>query len=250
MNRDEKRDRFAALPPKIVEFENHRVLFPREPTGGTWISANDAGVCLALINWHRIKREPNKGVRTRGEVIRKLAAISSSDEISAAVKKLALRKLRPFRLIAIAPHEMRITEWQWDLRRLERREHEWQRQHWFSSSFDEHTAELVRTKICASFVAGGADPGKGETSRRGRRAGVNAAGYNLTLLRRLHRSHEPKRGPFSICMHRPDAATVSYTEVAVSGRSVVMCYKHGPPCSRRSTTTKTCKLSRVRATNR
>lgn len=250
MNRDEKRDRFAALPPKIVEFKNHRVLFPREPTGGTWISANDAGVCLALINWHRIKREPNNGVRTRGEVVRKLAGISTSDEISAAVKKLALRKLRPFRLIAIVSPENRVIEWRWNLNRLSIRKHSWEPHHWFSSSFDEHTAELVRTKVCASFVAGGGDPGKRETSRLGRSAGVNAAGYSLSWLRRLHRSHEPERGPFSICMHRPDAATVSYTEVAVSGRSVVMCYKHGPPCSRRSTTTKTCKLSRVRTTNR
>lgn len=231
MNRDEKRDRFAALPPKIVEFENHRVLFPREPTGGTWISANDAGVCLALINWHRIKREPNNGVRTRGEVIRKLAGISTSDEISAAVKKLALRKLRPFRLIAIVSSENRVIEWRWNLNRLSIRKHSWEPHHWFSSSFDEATTEATRARVCAALPD-------------------ESAKQDVKWLRRLHRSHEPERGPFSICMHRPDAATVSYTEVAVSGRSVVMCYKHGPPCSRRSTTTKTCKLSRVRTTNR
>lgn len=231
MNRDEKRDRFAALPPKIVEFENHRVLFPREPTGGTWISANDAGVCLALINWHRIKREPNNGVRTRGEVIRKLAGISTSDEISAAVKKLALRKLRPFRLIAIVSSENRVIEWRWNLNRLSIRKHSWEPHHWFSSSFDEATAEATRARVCVALPD--------ESTKQ-----------DVKWLRRLHRSHEPERGPFSICMHRPDAATVSYTEVAVSGRSVVMCYKHGPPCSRRSTTTKTCKLSRVRTTNR
>jgi len=231
MNRDEKRDRFAALPPKIVEFENHRVLFPREPTGGTWISANDAGVCLALINWHRIKREPNNCVRTRGEVIRKLAGISTSDEISAAVKKLALRKLRPFRLISIVSSENRVIEWRWNLNRLSIRKHSWEPHHWFSSSFDETTAEATRARVCAALPD-------------------ESAKQDVKWLRRLHRSHEPERGPFSICMHRPDAATVSYTEVAVSGRSVVMCYKHGPPCSRRSTTTKTCKLSRVRTTNR
>lgn len=230
MNRDEKRDRFAALPPKIVEFENHRVLFPREPTGGTWISANDAGVCLALINWHRIKREPNNGVRTRGEVIRKLAGISTSDEISAAVKKLALRKLRPFRLIAIVSSENRVIEWRWNLNRLSIRKHSWEPHHWFSSSFDEATAEATRAQVCAALPD-------------------ESAKQDVKWLRRLHRSHEPERGPFSICMHRPDAATVSYTEVAVSGRSVVMYYKHGPPCSRRWTT-KTCQLSRVRTTNR
>src|SRR5213594_1728905 len=82
MNRDEKRERFAALGPAIVDLEGHRAVFPTEPNGGTWISANDAGVCLALINWHRIERRPNNGVRSRGEVIRKLAGISTSDESS------------------------------------------------------------------------------------------------------------------------------------------------------------------------
>src|SRR5439155_23166434 len=85
MNRDEKRDRLAALPPEIVEFENHRVLFPREPTGGTWISANDVGVCLALINWHRIKRESNNGDHSSWEYIRILAGITSSNEIYIAI---------------------------------------------------------------------------------------------------------------------------------------------------------------------
>src|SRR6266511_2730145 len=231
MNRDEQRDRFSALPPEIVEFENHRALFPREPTGGTWISANDAGVCLALINWHRIKRETNNGVRSRGEFIRKLVGISTSDEISTAVKKLPLRKLRPFRLIAIVSAENQVIEWRWNLNRLSVRKHSWESRHWFSSSFDEVTAEAERTRVCAAQLD--------ESAKR-----------DVKWLRRLHRSHEPERGPLSICMHRPDAATVSYTEVAVGGRSVVMCYKDGPPCSRRSTTTKTCKLSRVRTTNR
>ena len=230
MNRDEKRDRFTALPAEIVEFQNHRAIFPREPTGGTWISANDAGVCLALINWHRITREPNNGVRSRGEVVRKLAGISTSDKISAAITKLPLRKLRPFRLVAIAPKENRVVEWRWNLNRLTQRKHAWKLRHWFSSGFDEATAEAERTRVCTA-------PSDGSAKR------------DLKWLRRLHRSHEPKRGPFSICMHRPTAATVSYTEVAVSGRSVVMRYKDGPPCSRRSMRLKLCKLSRVRTTN-
>ena len=53
------------------------LFFPREPTGGTWISANDAGVCLALINWHRIEREPKNDLRSRGLVVRELAGKST-----------------------------------------------------------------------------------------------------------------------------------------------------------------------------
>ena len=208
MNRDEKRERFAALAPAIVETETHRAVFPREPTGGTWISVNDAGVCLALINWHRIERKPKSDILSRGLVIRELAGKCSADEIAASVKKLPLRKLRPFRLIVIVPRQISVTEWRWDLQRLTRRDHDWQRQHWFSSGFNEHRAELERTRICAS-------------------ATLNS----LKQLRQLHRSHAPKRGQFSICMHRPDAATVSYTEITVSNQRVSMRYKSGPPCS-------------------
>ena len=244
MNRDEKRDRLAALPPEVIELECHRAIFPWEPTGGTWISANDAGVCLALINWHRIKRESNNGVRSRGEVIRKLAGISTSNEISTAVKKLPLRKLRAFRLIAIVPREKRVIEWRWNLQRLAIRNHEWRRQHWFSSGFDEPRAEVERAKVCASFVAGGGDPGKGETSQRRARTGVNAAGYSVKWLRQLHRSHAPKRGPFSMCMHRPDAMTVSYTEVGVSKKGATMRYKTGPCCSNGRIINRTISLTR------
>jgi Transport and Golgi organisation 2 len=243
MNRDEKRDRFTGLAPVVVELEGHRAIFPREPSGGTWISANEAGVCLALINWHRIKREPNNAVRSRGEVIRTLAGVSTSDEISTAVKKLPLRKLRPFRLIAIVSAENRVIEWRWNLQRLAIRNHEWQRQHWFSSGFDERTAERVRAKICASFVAGGGDPGSRETSR-GRPADVDAAGYSLKWLRQLHRSHAPEPGPFSICMHRSDASTVSYSEIVVSSSRAMMRYKPGPTCFNGAMVTKTISLAR------
>ena len=76
MNRDEKRDRSAALAPAIVETESHRAVFPREPTGGTWISVNDVGVCLALINWHRIERKPKNDTLSRGLVVEELAGQS------------------------------------------------------------------------------------------------------------------------------------------------------------------------------
>ena len=219
MNRDEKWDRFAALAPAIVETESHRAVFPREPTGGTWISANDVGICLVLINWHRIQRKPNNDTLSRGLVVRELAGKSSADEIATSVKKLPLRRLRPFRLIVIAPDQMRVAEWRWNLHRLTRRNHAWQRQHWFSSGFDEHRAEVERAKICAS-------------------ANVKATDRTLKRLRKLHRSHAPKRGPFSICMHRADAATVSYTEVSVTNNSASMRYASGPPCMARLTVTK------------
>src|SRR6266566_7394735 len=61
MNRDEKFTRSTALPPAIVDLADRRAIFPREPEGGTWIAANYAGVCLALINWHRVAEPASRG---------------------------------------------------------------------------------------------------------------------------------------------------------------------------------------------
>jgi hypothetical protein len=225
MNRDEKRTRSIALPPSIIDLTTRRAIFPREPTGGTWISANDAGVCLALINWHRVEREPKHYPISRGQVVKELAGKSSADEITKGVTKLPLRKLRPFRLIAITPSEKIVTEWRWNLEWLTVRNHQWQPQHWFSSGLDERRAELERGRIC--------DAAQDGQSRR-----------TLRWLRQLHRSHAPARGAFSICMHRPDASTVSYTEIAVSGGRATMRYKPGPCCSNGATVTQTISLAR------
>src|SRR5438034_10203306 len=95
MNRDEKRERFAALAPAIVDLEGHRAVFPTEPNGGTWIPENEAGVCLALINLHRIERmQKNDAIRRRGRV-RDFDENSSPDKIAAAPKKLPLPNQRP-----------------------------------------------------------------------------------------------------------------------------------------------------------
>ena len=224
MNRDEKRARATAHPPAIVNLSNRRAVLPSEMSGGTWIAANDAGVCLALINWHRIEREPANKITSRGQVVAALAGKSSTREIAAALAALPLPQIRPFRLIAIVLTEKTIIECVWNLKRLSARKHPWLLQHWFSSGLDEQRAEMERRRIC-------------NVARNQRSAGT------LGWLRRLHRSHLPKRGPFSICMHRGDAGTVSYTEVAVSDQRATMRYKAGPSCSVRSTITKTLPLA-------
>src|SRR6266705_4863460 len=176
MKRDEKVTRSTALPPAMGDLAGRRAIFPRELEGGTWIAANDAGVCLALINWHRIERQPVGSIASRGQVVKTLAAKSSDDEIATGLAALPLRRLRPFRLIAIIPSEQRVTEWRWDRDRLVAYKHAWERHHWFSSGLDEPKAERERGRICKA-----AQSQKSE----GR----------LGWLRRLHRSHSPARGP-------------------------------------------------------
>ncbi len=209
MNRDEKRARVIAEPPRVNKSGTRRAILPREPGGGSWIALNDAGVCVALINWHTIAREPRGATRSRGQIVEALACATQLPAIARILKTLPLDRLRPFRLLAIVPASKELVEWRWDLRRLHRRRHAWKPSHWFSSGYDEPQAERVRSEVCATL---GPDP-------------------RPPALRRLHRSHAPERGPFSICMHRKDAATVSYTEVRRNRRQSTMRYVAGPPCA-------------------
>jgi len=215
MNRDEKRSRVAALPPDAFEIGERRVLYPREPSGGTWLAVNDAGLCLALINWHRIEREPRGKIESRGDIIPSLIGCRLSGSLRPVLRKLSLPTRCPFRLIVIDPEQRALTEWQWDLKSLKSQPHPWERRHWYSSGYDERAAERARTAICEAQSLG-----------------------TLAAMRKLHASHLPERGPFSICMHRSDAATESYSEVNVTRRGIAMSYQAGAPCKGRSRVTR------------
>ena len=141
MNRDEKRTRVAALPPDVFAHRRRRAVYPREPNDGTWPAVNDAGLCLALINWHRIKRESEGKIESRGFIIPQSIGASNGRAVGRALRKLALDRIRPFRLIAIDSSRKEVSEWQWNLRTLKARRHSWRTQHWFSSGYDEPEAE-------------------------------------------------------------------------------------------------------------
>ena len=204
MNRDEKHTRAAGLPPQPHQCGSRLCLYPSEPRGGTWIGINDSGLSFALINWYS---QPQKrtGRISRGTLIPALLAAKNFR----GVKLPRLARVNPFRLIGVSPRERVLREWRWDGKRLEIHSWDWARHHWFSSGLDEAKANVVRD---AAVTA--AEPAQG-----------------LEWLRALHRSHKPRRGAFSICMHRDDAQTVSYTELSVTGKTARMRYASGPPCS-------------------
>jgi len=211
MNRDEKLTRPTGLPPKRQMMNGRAVISPSEPGGGTWIAVNDHGATLALINWYSITARVGGKAVSRGEVINSMSSSISPEVAAAALDGLPLNRINPFRLIGIYPAAGEIVEWRWNLKQLVRKNHRWKSQQLISSGFDERTAQRVR----------------GKTFQRAERQ--YSAG-SLDWLRRLHRSHSPQAGPFSTCMHRADAATVSYTEVAVSSRHATMRYHAGAPC--------------------
>ncbi len=153
MNRDEKRTRVAAQPPEVFSYPGRRAIYPHEPGGGTWLSVNDAGLCLALINWHTIKREPNDKPASRGQIIPALAGAATLRTIAHRLGTTRLHDLRPFRLLAFAPGEEAILELRWDLEGIATRRYPWRVRHWFSSGYDEPEAERQRGRTCAEWGA-------------------------------------------------------------------------------------------------
>ena len=211
MNRDELLARPPGLPPAKIKLNGRDVLRPSEPGGGTWIAVNQDRVCFSLINWYAVAVHVQGAAVSRGEIILAVGASATSVSVDELLQKYPLKKTNPFRLIGIFPARNEIVEWQWDLKRLVRKNHRWRMQQWISSGFDEPIAQRKRNK----------------TFRRVLKQ-LSAGGFDW--LRRLHRPHMPESGPFSICMHRADAATVSYTEVAVSAHEIAICYHDGAPC--------------------
>lgn len=211
MNRDEQLARVTARPPAHHEVEGRSVIYPAEPGGGTWIGLDDAGNCLALINWYAVRARMRGALVSRGNVVRDALPQTSADITDGRLRKMPLKLTRPFRLIGIFPGERQVIEWRWNHRSLKRVNHAWRPAIWISSGFDERGAQLIRQRVFQQTQSDSTFGG-------------------LPWLRRLHRSHEPKAGPYSICMHRAEAATVSYTEIAVNGRTGEMRYHDGPPC--------------------
>jgi Transport and Golgi organisation 2 len=212
MNRDESMKREMALPPRVFAEDGMQAIYPREASGGTWIACNSGGTLLALLNWYSVASELSaENARSRGTLIPELIGEMESDCVRCALEKVDLRSVRPFRLIGVFGNEEAIRELRWDGARLKTLEKEWKAGHWFSSSLSDRKAEQGRGEVCCCAWK---EPDAGSEE----------------WLRSLHQSHVPGPGPFSVCVHRLDAATVSYTEVSRRDGLVTMNYVAGNPC--------------------
>src|SRR5882672_1454748 len=115
MNRDEKLTRVPGLPPELKHADGRSVLCPSEPGGGTWISLNDSGACLALINWYSVATQVKGKAVSRGVVINAVSGAGTRDGVDATLPTLPLNNLNPFCLIGVFPVTGEIAEWRWDL---------------------------------------------------------------------------------------------------------------------------------------
>jgi hypothetical protein len=206
MNRDEQITRIRSLFPAIIG----DAVYPREPsTGGTWLAVNSSGLTLALLNKNEEGPLPVK-LRSRGEFIPSLISAGSLATVHRRLVEIGFKGVWPFRLIAISVEQREVCEWAWGTH-LTQNYYDWENRHWFSSGMSDVEANRVRSAV---------------VEEAWRRSDAGSPKW----LRELHRSHEPKPGAFSICVHRDDASTVSYSEIALEDGRATFRYAADSPC--------------------
>lgn len=213
MNRDERISRGVAEQPAQMRAGELTAIYPRDGEGGTWIAVSDCGVALALLNWHEA---PSKEIkrRSRGLVIPAAIQSSSAGGVQQSLAGMDLNGTLPFRLVGVFPSEGKICEWRWNQQVIDAQAYPWASRHWFSSGLSDEQARVQRSAVCAE-------------------AWCEAGAGSLPWLRRLHASHANGPGAFSVCVHREDARTLSYTEVICNSKKVECNYFAGNPCTMR-----------------
>ena len=206
-NRDELATRKPALPPAARVREGVRLLAPEDgDAGGTWIGVNEYGVAVGLANGPETAPAP----RSRGQLVLDLLAAASVADVGRRFRAVDPSRHRPFALFAIEPGgELGI--WSSDARTIERRPGSDEGPILVSSSRDAERARKERTALLERLAR-------------------SNGGLDARLLAAFHASHEPERGPYSPCMHRDGASTVSLTHVVVGDRGIEMEYRAGSPC--------------------
>jgi hypothetical protein len=208
MNRDERRDRAAARPPRRWP---GGFTAPIDPDGGgTWIAARDSGVVVALLN-----HQPGRGVRlpppetrvSRGRLVADLAA-ERTLPTAARLRTAGLAAFAPFRLFVAGP-SVPPRVFTWNGRALTARRLAPRLGFLTSSSWQPRQVIPARHARFRAFAR--AQPQPTPTS---------------DALVAFHEQTADPRGPaWAIRMEREDARTVSTTIVDAGPSRVAIDYR-------------------------
>jgi hypothetical protein len=214
-NRDERTTRGRGVAPRVWDLHGVRAIAPLDSDfGGTWIGANELGVSVCLLNRYDATTAPlSEPTLSRGLLVLDLLDARSRMAVRERLSETRLDRFQPFTLLALAPDEPALVA-------------RWNGRH----CLFEYDGEFSNPLISSSF-----DPVGVETSRRRQFEAIPRSDGRLApdALVALHHSHEPEPGPYSVCMHRDDASTVSLSWISVSRERVAFRYSDGPPCAGR-----------------
>lgn len=208
-SRDELRSRQRALPPQVGLRNGVSYLAPVDAdAGGTWIAVNQWGLVLGLLNRNARPGAPTPGGEplSRGLLVSSLIDAVDGGSVAERLAAADLDRYRPFTLLIFDAASPPVSA-AWDGLELSRE------------------SAVERPVSSSSLGAEGAASHRCLLWRQ-----VEAGPIDGDRLLDFHRSHRPERGPFSPCMHRPDARTVSLSRLIVAPDRVSLAYADGPPC--------------------
>jgi Transport and Golgi organisation 2 len=216
-NRDEKRSRAIALPPRIQARGWVRFIAPVDPdSGGTWIAVNEFGVSACVLNGANLTRLPvtsngsSKIPRSHGLFLRDLVWANSTAECTLWMNQLDLTPFAPFTVVFLEPRSpATIAEWNGEQTTIIRSGNSYMPL--TSSSFDQERVRTIRLNELA-----------GRVSASGR--------IDHAVLYAFHSSHGEQPDPYLPCMHRADAETVSFSSVLVTRDEIRFLYSPEALC--------------------
>ncbi|MCL4220928.1 MAG: NRDE family protein [Phycisphaerales bacterium] len=204
-NRDEQRSRPAAEFP--FRWGRHGI-GPFDPGGGgTWIACRP-GLTLCLLNYNLIAKptSPPRAI-SRGRIIPLLIDREGLEQVREGLEHLELPRYAPFRLIvAWREAAVRVAEARWEGTRLEWIEHAACPLVFVSSGLGDALV-ADRVPLFEQTVAGA------------------GSGGTCAAQDAFHRHRWPDRLHQSVLMARPDARTVSVTEVVDTDIGLEMRYR-------------------------
>jgi len=201
-NRDEQRTRSLALSPQQFTINNTETLMPIDPDGnGTWISTNEFGLSLCLLNYYQ-DTSPQGPLVSRGLLVKALSAQKTIQEAHQAMLQSTLNDYASFSLLAFGYDvhgQFEQQTWQWSGK------------------------QLTQIQLKSPFTSSSVEFEQVSSSR--------LALENVADVALYHQSHQPEKSHLSACMHRIDAKSVSLSHIHVNQQQSFFHYKNASPCS-------------------
>ena len=221
-NRDELRTRQPAQPAALHTLNGVRYLAPTDgDKGGTWLGINEYGVTVGLLNRYADPIDRTREYDSRGWLVRDALVCVSPLEVAQFLASQDLTRFPPFTLVTLARFaEPTICHWSGQTLWLE------------------PDAAAALPLSSSSFLPAEVTRARQQYFRQLMPNGTPDA----ATLRVFHHSHEPARGAYSVCMHRDDAQTVSFSHIKVTAESVEFAYHDGPPCAAKPQSVLTLEL--------
>jgi len=208
-NRDEHTSRKRADLPTVQQRNKVAFISPTDTdAGGTWISSNQFGVTVCLLNHYQFEQIATyKSWISRGEIVKKFATIANLHAAQQYFEQLELHDYRAFRMFVIdCLGNNRLFVW------------------------DGHKAR-TEVDVSSPKSSSSVDASNVKKARKllFNRLGLEGSKSSDDFLK-YHVGHLPDKSQNSVCMHRDDANTVSLSYVAVDSTAVKFSYTDGQPC--------------------